>query len=82
MSQPRKTELSMTIARRLRIRMATKGMNGADVARATGCGYGQMSNYLNGNFTMRSDILLRLANVLDCSTDFLLGISSNPNRRK
>lgn len=82
MSTPKKTELSMTIARRLRMAMSTKGMNGADLARATGCGYGQMSNYLNGNFTMRSDVLLRLANVLDCSTDFLLGISSTPKRRK
>ena len=81
MSQRSQTPLGIAIARRLRTMMQARNMTGADLMRKTGMGGGQISNYLNGYGNMRADRIVLLAQTLDCSADFLLGLSSKPARR-
>lgn len=73
---------AIQIARRLRLVMIARKMTSADIVRSTTMGSGQISEYLNGKRMMRVDRLLDLCDALDCSADYLLGISNNPNRRK
>ena len=56
-------------------------MTSADLMRKTGMGSGQISNYLNGYGNMRADRLVVLANALDCSTDYILGLTNTPRRK-
>jgi transcriptional regulator with XRE-family HTH domain len=81
MSEMKKTELGLTISRRLRGQMHLCGMTSADLMRKTGMGSGQISNYLNGYGNMRADRLVVLANALDCSTDYILGLTNTPRRK-
>lgn len=39
-----------------------------------------ISRYISGKRTPRLDIIIKIANLFNVSTDFLLGISSNPNQ--
>ena len=39
-----------------------------------------ISRYISGKRTPRLDIIIKIANLFNVSTDFLLGISSNPNK--
>ena len=39
-----------------------------------------ISRYISGKRTHRLDIIIKIANLFNVSTDFLLGISSNPNQ--
>lgn len=73
-----KNPVAMTTARRLRAIMAARKITSADLMRKTGCGSGQISGYLNGHFVMRVDVLIRLCKALDCSADYLLGLSNTP----
>ena len=80
MSQRTQTQLGITIGRRMRIIMQSRRMTGADLMRDTGMGSGQISNYLNGYGNMRADRIVLLAKSLDCSADYLLGLSNTPTR--
>lgn len=78
MSDREKKPVAVAVARRLRAIMAARNMTSADLMRSTGCGSGQISGYLNGYFVMRIDVLIRLCKELDCSSDYLLGLSNTP----
>lgn len=52
------------------------------VAKATGISPGLMSEYKNGIKTPTVENLIKIANFLDCSIDFLLGRTDNPNAHK
>ena len=78
MSDRARKPVAVVTARRLRAIMAVRDMTSADLMRKTGCGSGQISNYLNGYFVMRIDVLIRLCKALDCSADYLLGLSNTP----
>ena len=48
------------------------------VAKETGISQGLMNQYKNGVKTPTVDNLLKISNYLNCSVDYLLGISDNP----
>lgn len=50
------------------------------VAKETGISQGLMNQYKNGVKTPTVDNLLKISNYLNCSVDYLLGISDNPVR--
>lgn len=52
------------------------------VAKATGISPGLMSEYKNGIKTPTVENLIKIADFLDCSIDFLLGRTENPNAHK
>lgn len=81
MSERKKTELGLVISRRLRGQLFCCEMTAADLVRKTGMGHGQISTYLNGYGNMRADRLVVLANALDCSTDYILGLTNTPRRK-
>lgn len=49
------------------------------VAKATGISPGLMSEYKNGIKTPTIENLIKISNYLDCSIDYLLGRTDNPN---
>lgn len=80
---PRKHKPLEILPRRLRIAMLARDMTSADIMRATKLGDGQISNYLNGHQEPGATRIAQLADALDVSADFLLGISDQlkPPRR-
>ena len=50
------------------------------VAEKIGVSEVTISRYISGKRTPRLDIIIKIANLFNVSTDFLLGISSNPNQ--
>ena len=55
----------MSFGQRLRERRKEKGMSQQDLAKALGVSLSAVSNYENGQNTMREDALLKLFSVLD-----------------
>ena len=48
----------------------------SEFAKQIGCGKGTVSRYLSGNKLPSLDLLLRLADFFQCSTDYLLGLET------
>ena len=64
----------MTIfAERIAVLMKKHKMNQSQLAKKADITDAAMSNYVNGVRTPNSDVLLRIANVFNTSTDYLLG---------
>ncbi len=55
-----------------------KGITAYKVAKDTGIPQGQMNKWKNGKGTPTAENLVKIADYLDCSTDFLLGRASVP----
>jgi transcriptional regulator with XRE-family HTH domain len=61
---------------RLRDHMVSKGLSQAALARAAEISPSVLSMYFSGTRTPNREALMRLANVLDCSVDYLIGRNS------
>ncbi|MCY8228715.1 helix-turn-helix domain-containing protein [Bacillus spizizenii] len=59
--------------KRLRMRRKDRGFTQAQIAEIVGATKGSISNYETGFSTPSHDVLCRLADILDTSTDYLLG---------
>lgn len=70
MKQDVKTELS----RRMKVRMFELGMTERTLAKKTGVSNRSISNYVNRKNTMKADALAAIAEALECSTDWMLGL--------
>lgn len=57
--------------------MSEHGLNQKDLAAKAGVTESAISYYLKGVRTPRSDVLTRIANALNTSTDYLLGAGDN-----
>ncbi len=62
-----------TFPERLQARMDALNMNQMDIVRATGFTQACISQYVNGQREPHSDHIVRLSEVLECSTDYLIG---------
>ena len=58
---------------RLKEAMQIRNMKQADLARATGLAKGGISNYVTGRYEPKSDVISKLAKVLNCSEMWLWG---------
>lgn len=64
----------MTVfSKRLTEIIRTKGISQKELAKKTGITESAISCYVNGTRVPRSDVLSRIAKVLDISTDYLMG---------
>lgn len=63
-------------AERVSILMEKHNLNQSQLAKKADITEAAISNYLKGVRTPNSDVLLRIANVLNTSTDYLLGNSN------
>jgi transcriptional regulator with XRE-family HTH domain len=61
---------------RLRDHMVSKGLSQAGLARTAEISPAVLSMYFSGTRTPNREALMRLANVLDCSVDYLVGRKS------
>ena len=62
-----------TTAERLQKIIFDKNIKQADLARATGISRGAISNYVQGRYEPKADIVQKLANALNCSEMWLWG---------
>ena len=60
-------------AERIITLMEKRGLNQAQLAKRAEVTDAAMSNYVKGYRTPNSEVLLRIANILETSTDYLLG---------
>lgn len=67
-------------AERIRARRQQLGITQEDLAETVGTSQRQISKYENGHNDPTADVLAALARALDTSTDWLLGLTSNPER--
>lgn len=62
--------------------MQNRGLSGYAVAKGTGISQGLMNEYKNGVKIPTLPNLVKIADFLDCSTDYLLGRTDNPDVNK
>lgn len=65
-------------AMRLRLRIAHKLLSQSKVAKITGIDRPLITKYVNGQVTPNARHLWRLCKALDCSADYLIGLSDYP----
>lgn len=53
-----------------------------EIAAYLNCSQRVYSNYELGQRDIPTDVLIRLANFYDVSTDYILGLTNNPRRNK
>lgn len=58
--------------------LQSKGITAYKVAKETGISQGRMNEYKNGKMIPTAENLIKIADYLDCSIDFLLGRSNSP----
>lgn len=64
---------------RLQQKRCSMKLSQKEVANAVGVNPSVVSNYENGERTPSVEVLIKLANLFQCSTDYLLGIEKSPN---
>lgn len=64
---------------RLRARRDDLGLSQQRLAQLSGVSQTAISNYEVGDREMGSAALISLAKALECSTDYLVGLTDNPN---
>ena len=65
--------LEKTISRRLKVALFEAGMSCRGLARRTGSSPNTIFLLVNAKSVPQADTLVKIADVLDCSTDWLLG---------
>jgi len=71
--------MAATIGDRLRELRKAKGISGHKMAELLGITPPSYYRYEKDAQTISSDVLERLAKILDCSSDYLLGLTDSPN---
>lgn len=67
---------------RLKSLLKKRGITQKKLAEMLGTTGAAVSRYVNGERSPRSDTLARMAVALNTSTDYLLGLSDSPRRRR
>lgn len=78
-AMPDRDETTLPLGERLKQLRQEHGWSQADLAAKIGTDPGQISRYENGKMTPSAEAVVRLAEVLDVTTDYLL-IDSSPRR--
>lgn len=68
--------------RRIRDLREDRDLKQRQLAEYLNCSQQVYSNYELGQRDIPTDVLIRLARLYDVSTDYLLGLTSNPKRNK
>ena len=72
--------LEKTISRQLKTALFEAGMSCRELARKAGSSPNTIFLLVNAGCTPRADTLVKIADVLDCSTDWLLGRAKQQRR--
>jgi transcriptional regulator with XRE-family HTH domain len=72
--------LEKTISRRLKVALFEAGMSCRELARKTGSSPNTIFLLVNAGCTPRADTLVKIADVLECSVDWLLGRAKQQRR--
>lgn len=79
LAMPDRDEIALPLGERLKQLRQEHGWSQADLAAKIGTDPGQISRYENGKMTPSAEAVVRLAQILDVTTDYLL-IESSPRR--
>lgn len=79
LAMPDRDQIALPLGERLKQLRQERGWSQADLATKVGTDPGQISRYENGKMTPSAEAVVRLAEVLDVTTDYLL-IESSPRR--
>ena len=71
--------MAQKIKARLREALAMRGMNAADLARASGLNKGNVWRYVNGEVIPKQNAIAKMAHALAVSPAWLLGYDLNPD---
>ncbi|WP_432661811.1 helix-turn-helix domain-containing protein [Wukongibacter baidiensis] len=71
----------MTLGEKIRLLRETKKMTHDDLAKLLNVGRSTISNYERNYRKPDIDMLKRIASVFNVTTDYLLGITENPNNK-
>lgn len=71
----------MTVLQKLKDRCKEKGITITSLCLKSTGNKGNLQTWKNNNGHMRSDYLANCADILECSTDYLLGLSDTPERQ-
>ena len=72
---------SSIVAERIKLKTKTSGMQLKDMLMALNLNKNTLSNMYKGSM-LKGDSLARIADYLDCSVDYLLGRTDNPEINK
>lgn len=61
--------------RNLKKAIDDSGMTREQIAESVGCDTSSITKYYNGNRYPKTDVIIKLAKLFNCSTDYLLGVS-------
>lgn len=59
--------------------MGERGISAKEISEKTGISSGNISDWKNGRSTPKADALIKIADLLDCSVDYLLGRTDQPS---
>ena len=65
-------------SKKISVLMMKKNISQRDLAKKAGVTESAMSYYVSGSRVPRSDVLVRIANALETSSDYLLGKTNDP----
>lgn len=72
----------MAIYQKIRDLREDRDLKQREIAAYLNCSQRVYSNYELGQRDIPTDVLIRLAQLYDVSTDYLLGLTNNPKRNK
>ena len=75
-----KKDIRTELSRKMKVRMFELGMTERTLAEKTGVSDKSISNYINRKNTMKADALAAIADGLECSSDWMLGLTDRKTR--
>ena len=75
-------ETAEIIGRRVKMLLYMRGTTQKQLCKEMGIAPQTLCEQLSGRHTLRVDTMVRICNALDCSADYLLGLSNDPRKRR
>ena len=70
------------IGRRVKLLLRARGITQRDLCAELGIAPTTLCEQLSGRHTLRVDTVVRMCLALDCSADYLLGLSNTPRKNR
>lgn len=75
------SDVIKALGERMQTRMIEIGKTQAQVGKETQIGRSHINEYVKGKYAMSAEKLAKIAQSLECSTDYLLGLSDSPQKQ-
>ena len=82
MANKYREKTAAVIGRRVKLILRARGMTQRDLCAVLGITPTTLCEQLSGRHTLRVDTVVRICIALDCSADYLLGLSNTPRKNR